>query len=716
MFAGAIFLSAFLLFLVQPLMGKYILPWFGGSPGVWTTCLLFFQLVLLFGYAYAFFTSMYLSGRWQAALHLILLAVACALLPIIPSEQWRPVGAANPSWRILLLLTVTLGLPYLVLSSTGPLLQAWYSRLNDGVSPYRLYALSNAGSLLALLAYPVLFEPLLTRKAQAWLWSAGLIAFAFACGLCAWLARGFGDSGRLAISKKRLQEILAAQPEVQSPAVPLLWLSLPACATMFLLAATNKICQDIAVIPFLWIVPLSLYLLSFILCFDHPRWYRRSVFGPLWLVALGGATLLLYTQTIDTSILLQGFTYCLVLFIGCMVCHGELARLKPHPQRLTQYYLFIAAGGALGGLFVALIAPRLFSDYYELHLALFFVGVLMITALWADPASPMRSPRRRGVLGFAAVTAGMSGMVLALYGTTFLDQSNVLGRWRNFYGVLTVFERDADHPKITKRILHHGGITHGLQYTDKSKRREATTYYREDSGVGLAMGCLPTGRPRNVGLVGLGVGTLATYGMRGDNFTFYEINPQVERIARTEFTFLADSPANVQVLLGDARVTMEHHTGPQHFDLLVLDAFSGDAIPVHLLTKEAFELYARHMAEHGMIAVHVSNLHLNLAPVVLRQAQDAGLDWALIDHEETEDEADYTSHWVILADKETLQRSEIVEAATPISADGNTALWTDEYSSLVHVLRWDQESEKLAELLDYRTWVESIRELLPGRE
>ena len=702
LFAVAIFLSAFLLFLVQPLMGKYILPWFGGSPGVWTTCLLFFQLLLLAGYAYAFFTSTFLSGRNQAIVHLILLVAACALLPIIPAEHWRPAGGANPTWRILLLLGVTLGLPYFVLSSTGPLLQSWYSRLNGGAAPYRLYALSNVGSLLALLSYPVLFEPLLRRQVQAWIWSVGLVAFALVCAGCAWAV------GRSGLRVQGSEEDFSPSPEFRNsdaetriPLRGVLWLLLPACATMLLLAGTNKVCQDIAVIPFLWIVPLSLYLLSFILCFDHPRWYNRAIFVPLWVVAFTAATYMLFKQQADSSILLQVLLYSIVLFVGCMICHGELARLKPHPRDLTRYFLTISAGGALGGLFVALVAPMIFNDYFELHVALFLVGLLLTVVLSLDRRSPLYAARPFWLSIPVVAALFVSGYVLWTQTQMSLTDSRTLGRWRNFYGVLTAYEQNSSNPQDTLRLLYHGQITHGIQYTNPARRREPTSYYESGSGVGMAMkllgDVLSDNQPRHIGLVGLGTGSLAAYSRHGDTFSFYEINPQVPHIARSQFTYLADAEADgaeVQVLLGDARVTMEAQD-PQAFDLLVLDAFSGDAIPVHLLTREAVELYWKHLKPDGIIAVHVSNQHLALEPVVLRLAREFQLHSAVIDYDGGQDEADYASSWVLLARSSILEQSgEIHDAATVTRLDPKAPLWTDEYTSLVKLLRWDGEKDK----------------------
>ncbi|MCX7008217.1 MAG: ferrichrome ABC transporter permease, partial [Kiritimatiellaeota bacterium] len=374
-YALTIFVGAFLLFQIQPLIGKYILPWFGGGPGIWTTCMLFFQVLLLGGYAYAHFLSRLFKPRTQAIVHFVLLGVAVALLPIIPADAWKPHSGDAPVLHILALLAACLGLPYFLLSATSPLMQQWFSRTHPGASPYRLYALSNVGSLLALLSYPFYFETHFTRQTQAALWGWGFATFVVCCGLCVWLQWRKTDSAVRAIEAQEL-----ASPETaQRPALRsrVLWLLLPACASVLLLATTNKICQDVAVMPFLWIVPLGLYLLSFVICFDSPRWYVRPPFL-VALLASGYGICWAMAQGIELALWKQVGIYSGALFVCCMVCHGELYRLKPAPRHLTSFYLMIAVGGALGGLFVAVAAPLLFSDFYELHL-----GLVLCWALFA---------------------------------------------------------------------------------------------------------------------------------------------------------------------------------------------------------------------------------------------------------------------------------------------------------------------------------------------
>jgi hypothetical protein len=399
-FALTIFAGAFLLFQVQPLIGKYILPWFGGSPGVWTTCMLFFQVLLLGGYAYAHTLSRRLKPRTQAIVHLALLAAALLTLPITPGDHWKPQASGNPTWHILALLAVSLGLPYLVLAATGPLMQEWFRRLTPGTSPYRLYALSNVGSLLALVSYPFYFETQFTRKAQAQFWSWGLLFYALCCAFCAY--RVWRQAPVKALSETETSADIAPP----SPGRRGLWLCLPACASILLLAVTNKMCQDVAVIPFLWVLPLGLYLLSFIICFDSPRWYSRFYYTLALVGAMAAVCVALYVGT-DMPIVQQVVIYSITLFVGCMICHGELYQLKPHPKHLTSFYLMIAAGGAVGGLFVALIAPVLFSNFYEMHLSLALI-VLLLLAISFTGRSAL-SPQRWRIL-FAILAIG------ALYG------------------------------------------------------------------------------------------------------------------------------------------------------------------------------------------------------------------------------------------------------------------------------------------------------------
>jgi len=777
-YALAIFVGAFLLFQVQPLIGKYILPWFGGGPGVWTTCMLFFQMVLLGGYAYAHLLSRWFRPRTQVIIHLALLAASVALLPITPADAWKPTGNEDPTLRILGLLLVSIGLPYFMLSSTGPLMQHWFSLARPGASPYRLYALSNVGSLLALISYPFFFEAHLTRKHQAEWWGWGLVLFllaAAACGVSLWRKAGASANPG---ETRRAEVGSSSAPENVTPWQWLAWLLLPACASVLLLATTNKICLDVAVIPFLWVVPLAVYLLTFIIAFDSPRWYHRFPYANLLAASLVGVAWALKKGS-DWSVLTQVAVYGTALFVFCMVCHGELYRLRPAPRFLTGFYLMIATGGAAGGLLVAVVAPKAFSDYYELHWGLMLCGLLFLVVCLTNtdpptcrvrreecspetaartvaPASPpIQGPAERTywqwlawmlpaliiwasdrvflrlatemnwistkhllpwrvlVMAAVAMTAilflirgavrtlpawrrqfcGWFALGLALLATNLWLQVRKSGdalvhTSRNFYGVLTIYDNDKGNPDDEHRVLLHGRITHGLQFLDPVQSEWATSYFGQETGVGVAIRSLPEA-PRRIGIVGLGAGTLATYGRKGDYFRFYEINPQVKQIAQSDFTYLSNSAAKVEIAMGDARLSMEKEPA-QGFDLLVLDAFSSDSIPVHLLTQESFELYQRHVKTNGVLAVHISNHYLDLEPVVVNLAKHFGYRLVKCDYEEREDAWwVYASTWMLLSRDEAFLKGPLITEATVSGKTNRTdvPLWTDDFASLFQILQ-----------------------------
>jgi len=464
------------------------------------------------------------------------------MLPIIPSDSWKPSGAANPMLRILALLTVSLGLPYFVLSSTGPLMQQWFSQTHPGRSPYRLFALSNTGSLLALVSYPFLFEPTLTRTVQARAWGWGLAVFAVCCGFCALKLFNANDGINVMTPAEAPRgdaaSVLTSGSSRLPRLTPLLWLALPACASVLLLATTNKLCQDVAVIPFLWVLPLGLYLLSFIISFDNPRWYARLPFA-IALVVMLGALCWALPHSRETSLFLLLPLYGGGLFVCCMVCHGELYRLKPDPARLTLFYLMIAAGGALGGAFVAILAPLIFNDYYELHLGLFLCGLLFLLSCVFQKGQAGTSAMSWSSLPVAAGPLGLLALAAALWFQAHHGLSTAISQSRNFYGVLTVHEYDKDDPQAHQFQLLHGATLHGIQFADPLLSLRRTAYYTERSGAGLALRSFPAGH-RRIGLVGLGVGTLASYAEPGDYVRIYEINPEVQRLASSKFTYLSD--------------------------------------------------------------------------------------------------------------------------------------------------------------------------------
>lgn len=710
-YAFAIFTGAFLLFQVQPLIGKYLLPWFGGAPGVWTTCMVFFQVMLLGGYLYAHLSSRFLKPRGQVLLHLVLVAVALATLPIIPNDSWKPQTAADPTFRIIALLAVSLGLPYFVLSGTAPLLQHWFSRSHPGVSPFRLYALSNAGSLLALLSYPTLFETVFRRSTQAHLWSAGLGLYAVACLLCALkLWKGASEGARaLACSKQQISSYPPASPSPSAipdpcrlkPALPpressqavgnlsaldlLLWLLFPACASALLLAVTNKICQDVAVVAFLWVLPLSVYLLSFIVCFDRPNWYARLWFGPVLVLVLTVMAWMV-AQRASLASPVQVAIYVSGLFICCMVCHGEVYRVKPSPDRLTNFYLIVAAGGALGGIFVAVIAPHIFSDFFELHLGLVACGALFLLVC----ARNLKRPCRRSIIvSWTCGWLALAALGSLLWACAHRYDSVRVFRVRNFYGVFNVYRHEYADPRLSLIELVHGRIAHGVQFLHESRAAQPTLYYGPGSGIDLALRASAPGT-RRIGVVGLGAGTMAAYGQPGDQFRFYEINPQIEQVARAYFTYLKNSLSETTIVLGDARLSLEREP-PQNFDLLALDAFNGDSIPIHLLTREAFEVYERHLKTNGLIAVHISNASLNLEPVLARLAADLNYTARVVEQRQSdESQGVLPSTWLLLSrDSAFAQKPELKVASRTASVENPQArLWTDDFSALFSVLRW----------------------------
>lgn len=685
-YASTIFLSAFLLFQIQPMAGKYILPWFGGSPAVWTTCMLFFQLLLLAGYLYAHLITRHFVQRKQVVFHIGLIAAALLLLPVTPDAAYKPAGDEDPTLQILLILTASVGLPYFLLAATGPLLQAWFRLLYAGTSPYRLYALSNFGSLLALLSYPFVVEPSLRLRTQSIGWSVGLGIFGVLCAACALKTRKVQVE---TIHDDPAPETVSADGSRRpGPLAALLWLALAACGSVLLLAFTNQICADIAVVPFLWILPLSLYLLSFILCFENERVYFRPVFWPLLIIA-AGATLWMLEKGVDLAIQTQILGFSGGLFICCMVCHGELVRLKPHPRDLTFFYLMVSAGGALGGLFVSVAAPAFFPIYLELHIGLWACCALAMAAFWYERRLAPHRPRlwQAGVYLLLCLAAlGFLGESLRRNAQQTMADS--LSLTRNFYGILRVAVYNSKNPNLMHYTLQHGRISHGSQFVAEDRGRQAITYYSDRSGVGLALLNMPRRSGLRVGIVGLGAGTLAAYGREKDRFTFYEINPAVIDIATSRFTYLSDSFAACDVVLGDARISLERQA-PQNFDILVLDAFNSDAIPIHLLTLEAFESYLGHLKKGGVIAVHITNRYLDLAPVMETLADHFGLATALIDSDsDTEEEIDEATWMLMTRSSAFLSIEDILEATTTANKETRRRiLWTDDFSNLFQILK-----------------------------
>jgi hypothetical protein len=671
LYALTIFLSAFLLFLVQPIIAKQILPWFGGSAAVWTTCLVFFQTALLAGYAYADWSVRKLRPVTAVRVHALLLLGSLALLPIVPAAHWKPLGTESPAWLILGLMTATIGLPYFLLSTTGPLLQAWFARRFPGRSPYRLFSLSNFASMLALLGYPLLIEPWLPTHVQALDWSVAYAVFAVLCAGAAF-ASVRGTAVQVALMQARANA--PSNSKRPSPARQWLWVALAATGSMLLLAVTNHITQNVAAVPLLWIVPLSLYLLTFILCFDGERWYRRRFFLLAAAIMLGAMAWTLADTRVTHELRLQLGVFCLGLFSACMFCHGELATLKPAPVYLTRFYLMVALGGAVGSALVGIVAPLLLPADFELGFGLVACAVLLV----------VQTRHASKLLMAPAIVAALVATGASAYGIHDFYASTIYTA-RNFYGVLRVQEKGTD--ELQRRLLVHGTILHGNQFLEADLRREPTTYYTQTSGIGRVLEALnPSTTPLKVGMIGLGAGTLAAYGAKGDEYRIYDINPAVIHIANTYFTYLHDSDATIVTPLGDARLSLEREPS-QQFDVLAIDAFSSDAIPVHLITSEALDVYLRHMKPGGVIAFHVTNRFLDLVPVVeaLGTAHDLASVWIADDGES---DLASRSDWVLLsANKDFLNKPQISKHATPIVPRRDWRIWTDDFNNLVQVLK-----------------------------
>ncbi len=679
LYALTIFLSAFLLFQVQPIIAKMILPWFGGGAAVWAACLLFFQCVLLLGYGYSHGIVGRLKPKQQWMLHSAFLALCLLFLPIVPSAAWKPADPSAPVFHILGLLAVTVGLPYFLLSTTGPLIQAWFVRVKPGSTPYRLYALSNLGSMLALLSYPVLIEPTFTLKHQAVIWSVGFVAFALLCAWAGWKSQSAVNPPNPPAQTQATEETVEAPP---SWGLRLFWVALAACPSMLLLALTGHMTMDVAPMPFLWIVPLAIYLLSFILCFDASKWYVRKVYLALLPVALAVITWLSHTN--QPNVVMPVAVFSLSFFVCCMVCHGELARLKPHPRYLTGFYMMLSVGGAIGGIFVALIAPTIFNAYYELPISVCLCAVLAIVVLfreegWVFRRDPTGWPAV-AVFLFVALLAGEVGRIM-----TYAVVDCVFAG-RNFYGGLTVRESGSEYDWGGHRSLTHGSINHGEQYIHKARRKQPITYYCPDTGAGRYLASQMVGSPQRVALIGLGAGTLAAYGRPGDFYRFYEINPMVPTIAHTYFTYLKDSGAVVDIRMGDARLSLERQE-PQNYDFMAVDAFSSDSIPVHLLTREALELYFKHLKPAGMLAVHISNRYINLEPVLERGAAALGKTARVFTTEANKDRTCHNAIWMLLAsDPAIFQHAALKLGVQPTPAPWLQA-WTDDFSNVYKVLR-----------------------------
>jgi len=659
-------LSALLLFAVQPLAGKWLLPWFGGAPAVWATCLLFFQLAVLIGYGWAAWL-LTRSVRTQILGQLVVVGLALMTMPIIPDSAWAN-AHLPPALAVLVVLARELGLPAVALAATSPLVQGWASRIAPGSDPYRLAAVSSAGSLIALVAYPLLIEPALSRSAQSTAFAIGLGGYAL---LLTWSATRV----------KALAPLMQRAPEtVTAPTERWLWLVLPAIGTLLLTAITEVVCQEIAPVPFLWVAPLALYLISWILVYAGSWGYPRTF--ALGLLVAANLTIAMIQVWPEAPLLLLIIVYLLALFSGCWCVHGETARRRPDPSQLGLFHFSTAVGGVLGTAAVVFLAPLLFVSHLEHRVGLIVAAILTVYAARRSSARFMS-----GWLVAAAAVVVVAAMAVVPR-VVRLSGENMLAMQRSFFGVLAVRELDGEDARLARRELHHGVTTHGRQMTDPSARRRPTTYYGATSGVGLALQRL-TFANRRIGLIGLGAGTLCTYARPGDHFRFYEIDPLVETMARQWFTFITDCRGTVDIRIGDGRQLLAAERDPPA-DLLVLDAFSSDAIPVHLLTHEAFSLYRERITERGVIAVHISNRHLDLRPVI--QAAALRQQWPCLIIADEPDEEDRAlcepSLWVLTGPDPTLSTDPLlVNRRLKTEFPPHVVFWSDERADVLSVLR-----------------------------
>jgi hypothetical protein len=733
LFALTLFVSATLLFLVQPMIGKMVLPLLGGSPAVWNTCMVFFQATLLAGYLYAHAVTKRLSARTQLIVHVVLL-----LLPLVPllllgfdaprvARDWMPPPTeANPIPWLLALLAIAAGLPFFVVATSAPLLQSWFSSTGHsaGRDPYFLYAASNLGSMLALLGYPTLVEPYLPLALQSWVWIAGyaaLVLLTAVCGVAMWRAA----AGRGVTAP----DVVTYDTEAETPSLGrrLRGVALAFVPSSLMLGVTTYVTTDIAAIPLLWIIPLALYLLSFILVFARlpgfvhalfvlllPAVILALLFPPPWHFDSLGIDLRVPQLHVWQSIGL----HFVALFVAAMVCHGELARSRPAPAYLTEFYLCMSLGGVLGGIFNGMIAPVAFHTVVEYPLVIAAACLLLPRLGLPRAVAPLRwlDYAFAGVLGLFGV--GVAGFLLARVYATVQDaerlprfvrpyavklvedyglrDENVLIQERGFFGVVKV--QTSNYGSCHQMI--HGTTNHGMQCLEPERRGEPLTYFHRQGPIGQLFTAVKEMKPqRHLAVMGVGTVTLAAYTDPGWKLTLYEIDPWVVRIARDEryFTYLRDAEARqvqVDIHLGDGRLQVAK-APPGEFDILFMDAFSSDSVPVHLITKEAVEMYLTKLKPNGILVINIANRYLDFAPVLTALAEATGLKALEAEdgHDGVQDK--FASHWVVLA-REWQDFGKLGEYTrpdgekwfVPLTSDKHVRVWTDDFSNLLQVFQW----------------------------
>ena len=683
-----IFLGAFLLFQVQPLIAKVILPYFGGGAAVWTACLLFFQAFLLFGYLYAHLLAKIGDFTKQALVHVVLLLVSLWLLPIGISSLETVSQIINtenvPLLNVLVLLTTSIGLPYFMLSSTGPLVQYWFSLVNHNKLPYKLYSLSNLASLIALLSFPFLIEPFFTGEQQSFYWSVMYFVYALVMLVLLVQIKPLIQTNKAKINAQISNEDKQITTNKYTQWVPLLWLGFSTLGVVLLVSTTNAMTQNVPPVPFLWILPLCLYLLSFIISFHSPKWYVRWYWFALFILTAFIALFMFFIGS-QFDITSQVVIYSSILFSACMLCHGELARLKPEVFKLTFYYLILAFGGFLGSVLVAFVAQNVFSQFLEFPLAIVSVFILFSCAVFNEK----KHLDRLSVISFS----------LAILCSVTLWQLNQLyvktdvHSHRNFYGILSVKDVEVNDNK--ERRLIDGTTSHGTQSLVSEMANVPMSYYRKNTGIAIALEQLSAINKRNqqslnVGFIGLGAGTLAAYGKTGDKYRFYELNPAVIDAASHYFSYLTDSKADIEIVIGDGRVSLSKELSANmtgNFDLLVIDAFSGDSIPQHLLTTEAMKLYWQHLKDDGVIAVHISNTHLNLLPLMQGIAKTSIKELVYFKTKAASKDG-HDTQWVWLTNNNNLLENITTKTyRTKFANNNNIVVWSDDFSHLLSVLK-----------------------------
>ncbi|MFD2167535.1 spermidine synthase [Thalassotalea euphylliae] len=678
LFLVTIFLSAFLLFQVQPFIANVILPYYGGSASVWTTCMLFFQGVLLLGYGYAHVLNRLPISK-QQSIHLVLVVIACAVLPFSPPIPELAEISQNPSASILLTLATAIGLPYALLASTGPLVQSWYAHTHQDKVPYKLYALSNAGSLLALLSYPFVVEPALALSTQTVLWSSLFIVFALAIALLSQLAKRYWHTIESDLVTATLEKVPSTHKS--------LWLALSALGVMLLVSTTNAMTQNITPVPFLWVLPLILYLVTFIIAFNNPNFYKRWYWLAFYTLAAFMGIMLTFVGS-QFDLVSQVVMYSFILFAGCMICHGELIKLAPAKQHLTLFYLMISLGGFLGSLMVSILAPMVFVQFTEYPLSIIAILIAAMICFQLDTQVKQMAKWALPLIG--VITLGLAALQLTLDSQY---RAQHVANERNFYGLLSVVDTSvADEPE---RRLIDGTTSHGTQSLAPLKAHIAKSYYRENTGGALALSKFIREQfstaPLKAGFVGLGAGAMAAYGQVNQEYTFYELNPAVVDFADRYFSYLRDSKADINVQTGDGRLLLQqalNQQGSMEFDVLVIDAFSGDAIPRHLLTVEAFELYNAHLASDGILALHISNTHLDLSALTHNLAKTINKPAYYFNTKPTEQEPNEAQWVLVTANQKFIESYSVRRFISEWPASKHLdVMWHDNYSNLLSVLK-----------------------------